>query len=322
MDSIDYELLASALMRALRGDRSQTAFSRRLGYRGNVSYTWESGRSWPTAAVFLYAAQRVHIDVEAGVSAFYRTPPTWLDGTDLTTAAGVAMMLDDLRGQTSVVELAEATGRSRYAVGRWLKGQTEPRLPDFLRLVEASSLRLLDFLAIFENPARLPPVRRAWERLEAARSVFYHHPWTQLVLLALELEPARTATEQPGWIAERISMPLADVTRALALLEDTGQITRSGRRWRVGRVQAIDTRRHPDAGTVLKSYWSGVAMERMAAGEEGLFSYNVFTASDADALRIEQIYRDAYRAMRNIVGHSTPSERVVLVNVQVVGLDR
>ena len=67
----------------------------------------------------------------------------------------MSRLLDDLRGSTPILELASRTGRSRFAIARWLKGQAEPRLPDFLRVLEAASQRLLDFLAQLVDPARL-----------------------------------------------------------------------------------------------------------------------------------------------------------------------
>ena len=63
----DYQRIARDFLRALRGRRSQAAFSRRLGYRTNVAYTWESGRAFPTAATVLNAAVRSGVDVHAAV---------------------------------------------------------------------------------------------------------------------------------------------------------------------------------------------------------------------------------------------------------------
>ena len=75
--SSDAVAVGRDLVRALRGDRSQVAFARRLGYRSNAVYTWESGRRWLSASAFLRAAERVGIDVRAGVAAFLRA-----DGKD------------------------------------------------------------------------------------------------------------------------------------------------------------------------------------------------------------------------------------------------
>jgi len=66
-DDDRYEVMAAELLRALRGRRSQVAFSRRLGYRSNVAHTWETGKRWPTAAVTLRAARRVGVDLDAGL---------------------------------------------------------------------------------------------------------------------------------------------------------------------------------------------------------------------------------------------------------------
>jgi hypothetical protein len=55
---VDFDRIARELMVALRGRRSQVAWSRRLGYRSNVAYAWESGRRSPTGAEMLRAAGR------------------------------------------------------------------------------------------------------------------------------------------------------------------------------------------------------------------------------------------------------------------------
>src|SRR5690606_13340891 len=146
---LDYEQLAREWIRALRGRRSQTAFSRRLNCRTNVVYTWEAGRRFPSASKALWAAERAGIDMRSAIGRFYRTPPDWLATGDVHSPAAVARLLEDLRGRTSIQELSERTSRSRFAVSRWLKASAEPRLPDFSRLIEATTLRLLDFLSVF-----------------------------------------------------------------------------------------------------------------------------------------------------------------------------
>src|SRR5204863_7059576 len=125
-------------------------------------YTWESGRNYPTAARTFFAAARVGVDVSAALHSFYRRPPVWLSAADFTSPAYVARLLDDLRGKTSVAAIARSTGRTRFAVARWLKGQAQPRLPDFLRLVEAASLRLFDFVACLVDPEQMPSIAAAY----------------------------------------------------------------------------------------------------------------------------------------------------------------
>ncbi len=320
--SLYYTKLAGEFLRALRGRRSQTAFSRRLGYRTNVAYLWESGRAFPTASKTLAAMGRTGIDVRAALSRFYRSPPPFLATIDPATPAGVARFLDDLRGRTSTVELSRLTGKSRFAVARWLKGEAEPRLPDFFLLVEKSSLRLLDWLSGFVDPSQLPSVSGQWVALEAARRSAYEVPWTQAVLRALELEDYRLLKQhQPGWIAKRIGITPAEEQNCLRLLAQTGQVDLRRGKWELRQVMAVDTRRDQQDEHRVKRWWAELALDRLQAPEVGLLSYNVFAVSAEDHKKISELYRGYFRQIRSIIAESKPSERVVLACMQLVALD-
>jgi DNA-binding phage protein len=322
---LDYETLASELLRALRGKRSQVAWSRRLGSTGNVAYSWESGRRFPTAARTFWAMGRAGRDVRAALGGFYRTPPAWLAEAALDTREGVVRLLADLRGRVPIAELAQRSGKSRFSVSRWLSGDAEPRLPDLLRLIEAMSLRVLDFVHALVGAGELPSVRGAWEELSRARRAAYEMPWSHAVLRALELEQyQRSSAHAPGWIARRLGIAPEEEARCLEMLEHTGQIVRRGERYVVAAVQTVDTRQNPEAGRRLKLWWSRVALERLERLEQeeaGLFSYNLFTVSQADYERLRELQLAYFRQLRSIVARSAPAERVVLANLQLFGLD-
>src|SRR5688572_7368412 len=99
---MDYPKVARELVRALRGRRSQVAVSKRLGFRTNVLYTWESGRSSPHMGEFLRFAERVGKSPEQVVVAFYRTRPTWLTA-GLSPAEVALELLRDQRRQVQLV---------------------------------------------------------------------------------------------------------------------------------------------------------------------------------------------------------------------------
>jgi DNA-binding transcriptional regulator YiaG len=318
--ALDYERLASELLRALRGERSQTAFSRRLGYRSNIVYSWEAGRAFPTAARALWAAQRIGVDVQAALLALYRKPPGAAP-FDPTTAAGVAQFLTDLRGRTTVQQIAATAGSNRFAVARWFKGATQPRLPDFLRLVEATSLRLLDLLGGLVDPAQLPSVRGAWQKLELARAATYREPWSQAVLRALELSDYHALQRhEAGWIAQRLRISVSEEARALELLLATDQIRRAGARYEPAAAKVVDTRRDPEGAHALRVFWSKIALERLNTRAEGLFSHGVFGVSEAGYQRLRELQKAYYQEARSIVAESHPVERVALLNLQLVPL--
>lgn len=316
---MDYTLLASELVRALRGGRSQPAFSRRLGYKSNVVYTWESGRGAPTAAGMLQAARRIGIDLSAVYGGFYRSPPDWLQGRDPATVSGVAAFLNDLRGHTSIVDLAAYTGKSRFAIARWMKGETEPKLPDFLRLIEATSLRLVDFLEQLVDPAQLPSIRERWLAITAARRLAYEAPWTQALLRALELQEYQQGPHREGWLASRIGISLDIEIASLEQLRVAGQIRWAIERWEIVEVLALDTRKDRDAALKLKVWWGQVGLERVAAGHRGMV-YNLFGVSTADLQRLRELQRAYFNEVRTLVAQSQPVQHVGLAGVLLVDL--
>ncbi|MEL6346788.1 MAG: DUF4423 domain-containing protein [Myxococcota bacterium] len=321
MASFDFERVGRELLLALRGKRSQVGWSRRLGYRSNVAYAWESGRRWPTAAETLRAAERTHIDVRAAMVTFYGRTPGWLSGTDPATPAGVAALLEDLRGSTPLTDLSMKSGISRYSLSRWMSGQTQPRLPDFLRVIETASLRMVDLLAALIDPTTLPSIAPLWARLEARRQGAGEHPWTQAILQALGLAAYRALPEhRPGWIAARLGIRIEEEHRCLRFLDKTGQIAWDGRHYQIEALP-VDTGRRPEINQRLKAHWARVGAERIEKGADGQFSYNVFNVSRADFERIRQEHLRYYRALRAIVAESAPDEIVAVANVQLFTLE-
>jgi transcriptional regulator with XRE-family HTH domain len=322
---MNHETLAKELVRSVRGQRSQVALSRRLRRRSNVLYTWEAGRRFPTAAAFFHLAQRVGLDVRAGISAFLGSLPETLQGRDFADPETVARLLTHLAEGTTQVDLSARVRKNRVSVGRWLKGQAEPRLPDFLRMIEASSLRLLDFVAIFARPQELSAARGAWEELEAQRRVAYRLPWSHAVLRVLELEAyRRLRRHEDGFIAKRLGISLEVERAALEALAESKLIVRRKARWTASSVLTVDTRRDPEAGRALKTHWARVGEERLPELEpdgEDLFSYNLFTVSEKDWERLRDMHIAYFQELRRVVGSSAPAERVALVNLQLFRLD-
>jgi transcriptional regulator with XRE-family HTH domain len=320
--ALDYELLARDFARALRGKRSQAAFSRRVGYRTNVAYMWEAGRTFPTAAVTLRVAQRAGIDVRAALERFYRVAPDWLRSLDNPTSeAAVCLLLEDLRAGRPVVQVAAAIHKTRFAVARWLHGESAPRLPDFFRLIDGVTLRVLDFVAAFVDPEHLPSVRKQWRKLESSRRAAYDVPWTHAVLRALELKDyAALPRHQRGWIAQRLQISQQEETRCLKLLAHTGQIKRRAGRWAPTEISTVDTRRDPEAAARLRSFWAEVGLLRAQTDAGAVLSFNLGTLANHDLERVRELHRRYFRELRDIISASKPGEQVLLANVQLVRL--
>ncbi|MDD9946091.1 MAG: DUF4423 domain-containing protein [Myxococcales bacterium] len=317
---MDFDRIAAEFMRALRGKRSQAALCRRLGYRSNVVYLWEAGRGFPTAARALSIARTVGIDVQASVRRFYVAAPGWLDEIDVATPEGVARLLADLKGTSRIVDLARDTGKTRFAIARWLKGQAAPRVNEFFHLVECASLRLLDLIETLVDPAALPSVRARWQSMGVARRLAYDAPWTQAVLRTLELdEYQRLVDPPPGWIAERIGITPDEEAHCLSLLERAGQVERAGSGFRPVDVIALDVRRDAQAAARARGFWGRVAAERAEAGHRGTV-YTVSGVSAADLERLRELQKAYFSEVRAIIARSQPVERVVLTTAQMIDL--
>lgn len=317
---MDFDRVAAEFLRALRGRRSQAAFCRRLGYKSNVAYTWEAGRGFPTAARAFEIARKMGVNLDAALRRFYVVAPPWLDQTDVATRAGVAALLRDLRGKTTLVELARSSDKTRFAISRWLKAEAEPRLNEFFQLVECSSLRLVDLIETLADPGAMPSIRERWQSMVVARRLAYDAPWTQAVLRALELEDyQRLAHPPPGWIARRIGIDAEEERRSLELLHRAGQIRKAGSSWQLVEAMALDVRKDPEAAARLRAFWGHVAAQRCEQGRRGTM-YTLCGVSAADLERLRELQKAYFNQVRTIIAQSQPVERVVLTMVQMLDL--
>jgi hypothetical protein len=240
---------------------------------------------------------------------------------DLTTSAGVRDLLSNLRGQSTLARVAQQVGRDRFAVGRWFSGQTEPRLPEFLHLVDACTLRLPDFIACFADPALLPEMNQLWANLQASRRAAYQLPWSHAVLRLLELETYQSLPSHvDGWLASRLHISQIEERQCLELLTETGQVAWDGRRFLLKEVLTVDTRRDGDAARELAAFWAKQGAERIEQRGEGHFAYNLIGVSNADFERIRELQRAYFAQLRAIVAESQPVEQVAVVNMQLFPL--
>ena len=313
--------VAADLVRAVRGKRSQAAFSRRIGYSANIAHRWESGACWPTAAVFLEICARLRPEREQAFVRFLKRAPSWLDPDAPFSDASVAAFLRELQGKTPIGALAERSGYSRFSVSRWLRGRARPKLPEFLCLVEAASRRGLDFIAQLVDPAQMVTISASWIKLERARRAAHEVPWSHAVMRALELAAyQRRAGRSERWLAAELGVDIDEVRSGLAALESSGQIRKTRGTWRIDRVITVDTRLDPVAGTKLKAAWTQVALERLQRNAPGHYGYSLFAISRNDLRRLRELHLQYVRAMQNLVADSTPAECVGLYCAQLIHL--
>jgi transcriptional regulator with XRE-family HTH domain len=324
MPEISTDMLSRELVRRLRGSRSQPAFSKALGFTSNVVYTWESGRRHPEVSTFMRAAELGGLPVRQRILQFWPEVASSLAALRVSSPRGIQQLTRHIVGQVPKQEVAERAGVNRTTLARWLSGSTEPRLPEFLRLVDATTQRLLQFVAQFADPAKLSSTRLAYRDLQAQEKLAYDLPLSHAVLRALELVSYRALpAHDPGFLGRQIGLDPKAEEYYLSELAQSGQIRWDGTHWVVERVLTVDTRKDPVRNRQLKAHWAEAALERLRQGSEdpdALFSFNLFAIS-ADSFRaIRELHLEYYDRVRAIIERSTDPDRVVLMNLQLVPL--
>jgi transcriptional regulator with XRE-family HTH domain len=307
---------SSQLLRALRGKRSQRAFARAARFRANPVTDWEHGRRYPTTGETLRAAARVGKNVVAAFERFTPRVPLQL------RAAGefdIADWLTRLCGKTPVSELARGTGHSRSSIARWLAGKSDPRLPDFLQLVDVVTGRVPELVAELVPIAEVPALASRYESMCAAKRLALDEPWTEALLRLIEIdEHAARAAHKPGQFAARLGISSEDEKRCLDASMRAGIVQREGARYRT-RPLSVDISGDPSALRRLRHHWSHVAGARALEPRQGdWLAYNVLSCNERDLARIRELLSATFREVRAIVASSEPSEVAALVNMQLI----
>lgn len=311
-------VIARQLLRALRGPRSQVAFSRRLGFASNVAAEWESGRRVPSALTALRAAQLVGVDVAARLREF--RPSTALAARRLD-AASLAAWLRAQQGNQALGAIAQRAQLSRHQVSRFLSGQAEPRLHHFLALVQACSGRASDLVALLVDIDAVHSLREEHARLRALRELALEAPWTSAIISGLECVAALSCPAARSALVHMLGLDAEQLDHHLAQMERAGVIERQQDRYVLGEPLVIDTGPASDARRRLTRHWAEVGAARAwQPRPRDVFSYNVFSVSRADLERIAVLQREFFQRVRALIGPSAP-ETLAVMNLQLFEFD-
>lgn len=304
---------ASEMIRALRGKRSQVAFSRWIGYRSNVAADWEGGHRSPTAATLLVVMSRLGVDVPAGFEQFH-------PGGSQDLAAGLFVWLESLRGHTSQAQIARRSGFSRHQVRRWLKGDAQPRLPQFLRLVHALTGRVHDWVAAFVDINQVPTLCAQHRAAQTASRLAYDHPWSAAVRVLINTDAYR-ADPTNDFLCRSLGISADELDVIITVLLQSGLVKQV--RGHLRPLSAFTAAAHAsdEDRRRLKAHWSQVATERLQAPRAAdLVGLNLISLSRADLEQARQLQRDYFRALRGLVAASEPEEVAALVLMQIISL--
>ena len=317
------EKLTAELVAALRGRRSARQLSERLGYRSNVVWEWETGRRKPTATDAMRLAVRCGVDVKASWIGFDGSLRAALEPLDPGSPEHVSTAMRLLAGEMPVATLAREMQCSRFTVSRWMTGRTMPRCDELLAWIHVTTGRLYDFLQGFVPPSELPSAAGPWSQLEVERSFFVDHPeWGALLPLLETRAYAALPRHRSGWIAARLGWTRDEERAALDLCERAGLVVFEGDRYRPTGQVRVDVRRDRAAVKKLQRHWSAEAARRAGTSDEDVCTCYVFPMSERDLTELRERLSRFSEELNERIARTREPERVAMVAVQLVLLDR
>jgi len=218
-----------------------------------------------------------------------------------------------VQGKTRRADVAVQLGASPAQLGRWLRGDAEPRLPSWLALVDALTGRVGDLVAEIVPIEEVPALEGGVRDRRAVQSVLSDEPWTPAVLAAV---PALRSREPAApTIARRLGLPLERVQAILEVLERGGVLRRRGTQLTVDRL-TVDV--PPDTVRRMQQHWATVGTGRLEdPGPGDRFSFNVCGLSRGDLQRVVELQAAYFRQLRAIAAESEPVETVALITMHV-----
>jgi len=233
--------------------------------------------------------------------------------------AELADWVNRLRGAESALALAKRTGLSRDAVGRILRGQSEPRLPDFWALVAAITGRLSDLVARLVNIDEVPALVQEYRLQTAARDLAFAEPWSVPILRLIETDAFQQRPFVEGQLSNILGIDLETEQRCLRGLCEAEVIRWQGETYNAIRALTVDAKGQPERLWDLKRHWARTGADFVGRNTPAnRFSYNLFSCSAEDFEKIRELQWQFYHQVRGIVSSSSPVERVGLLNMQLV----
>ncbi len=271
----------------------------------------------PTARSTLLACARLGVNVE---QAFEHFQPACASALGRAPYFDLARWLSELSGSLAASELAARCTLSRHSVGRHLRGNTQPKLDDFLELVEAISGRVSDLVQELVPIDDVPELLGAARQRAAAKRLAFEQPWSAAVMRVLETSAYRALKQhEPGYLAARLGFDAECERAVLAALEGAGVAQVRDGLYEVGEPLTVDTQASADDVRTLRAHWAAVGLERAAAPKaDDWLGFNVISTSSDDLERVRDVLRRAFREIRAIAASSQPSESVALLNLHLV----
>jgi hypothetical protein len=312
-DGIDFEKLASELVRALRGKRSQISLSRKLGYRTNQLYRWEAGLRTISWADFVTLCHAVEAPLGAQLKSvlFFSGKPS-----------GGSGLVKYLMKELPVSRVSSLTGLSRFSISRWVSQKTEPGLSEVLQLMHRLWSLLFVFLDGWIPTEEIPSIASSFQQQKREKGLFYHRPLSTAVLESLKLEGYRSLkTHSDQWIADAIGADTNEIRELINELESVGLIAKMKSKYKVLRSFSSMNGNFALYKSV-RAYWFQKSLdyyqERSVVPKSSLAPALTFACSEKAMQSIIASYRNFLTEMQSILSKDGKAAQHLMVHSSIL----
>ena len=178
-----FEQLASFIVRAIRGNRSQNSINMRLGYSYNQVSKWETGAKKIKWNELLLLCEACKIDIQKNLQHRFQ----YIGKTNWKS------FFRFLADQNFEKKLLETHGFSFQKIHSWYLDDSNPFLHDCLKVFESHSPILLSFCSIFADISELPFLQERISKTKSEAQLIGEYPVSGFILCSLELESYKTS---------------------------------------------------------------------------------------------------------------------------------
>lgn len=309
--------LQGEMLKVIRGKRTSSAMSARLGYRYNQYGRWESGERRLLWTDFVAICEVRRLPLREQVELYLGF------SEDLSnTSALVKTLLD---GQP-IGTAANETGLSRFKISRYCLGKGEPTFLEIYALLRRG-VNSLSFLEPLVDLAKIPSLAADYKSFQSQRELTYTFPYLDALLEALVVQAYLDLPQHDSKVLARASgLPVQVVDRSLAALVASGMLEKRKGKYAVVEI-GVDYRADKRRMSKILAHWlretTEVAEKAESAVEGSLLGFSVLSLSEKAHEEASNLLREFLRGIHKIGSEDRqPKERVLVFTTSLVDAKR
>lgn len=290
---IDFSLLQSELLKALRGKKSRTQMNQDLALSHNLFHRWESGKHKMPWQDFLHMAKLCHVPLTQSFSF------VWYKGDPANTADLVKTLL----AERKISEISAEMKISSSSLERWLKGKTQPSLPDLFKLIHVCTDRFVDFISLMVPANQLRSLTNLHELLSFERDLQRQMPWVALIPRCVELENyEKLPKHKEGFLAKIIGITAEEERKAVAALVKVGVLSwKKDKLFVTSKYLNTDDPQRPWAVMEIFKYWLDRHAHQFGLESEYIQKQGVRSGSLQGTYRIFTANEKTLKEVKNLI---------------------